>query len=120
MSDQKEVAAKEFLCPNSSCGKVFTRPLKAVNVLQDSVVEYNACPYCLTKMSESLFNDDSKPEEPSETAVKEKSDGTFNNSNCHHHLGYLSERSQSDQIPEECIVCKSILECMLKKMKSKN
>ncbi|MGB9683636.1 MAG: hypothetical protein C0193_00315 [Candidatus Bathyarchaeota archaeon] len=33
---------------------------------------------------------------------------------CKHHFGYLSERSKSEALPEECIVCPKIVQCMLK------
>ncbi len=33
---------------------------------------------------------------------------------CRHHFGYLSERSKSEALPEECIVCPKIVQCMLK------
>jgi len=35
---------------------------------------------------------------------------------CQNYLGFLSEREQKGEIPEECMVCKEIVECMLKKM----
>jgi hypothetical protein len=38
-------------------------------------------------------------------------------SDCLHHLGYLSERSSKEGIPDECMMCKDIVSCMLKKMK---
>ncbi|MCJ7561067.1 hypothetical protein MUO79_10705 [Candidatus Bathyarchaeota archaeon] len=38
-------------------------------------------------------------------------------SECRYHLGYLSERTQKEQIPDDCMMCKDIIECMLKKMK---
>jgi hypothetical protein len=37
---------------------------------------------------------------------------------CQYHLGYLSEREKKQQIPDECIICKDIVECMLRKMRS--
>jgi hypothetical protein len=36
---------------------------------------------------------------------------------CLHYLGYLSEKSSQEQIPDECLMCKDIVTCMLKKMK---
>jgi hypothetical protein len=36
---------------------------------------------------------------------------------CHYHLGYLSERKSKEQIPEECLTCKNMVDCMLRKMK---
>ena len=38
-------------------------------------------------------------------------------SECRHYLGYLSEKSAKEQIPDECMMCKDIVACMLKKMK---
>jgi hypothetical protein len=39
-------------------------------------------------------------------------------SECAHYLGYLSEKPSKDQIPDECMMCKDIVTCMLKKMKT--
>jgi hypothetical protein len=36
---------------------------------------------------------------------------------CLNHFGYLSERKTKEQIPDECLTCKDILQCMLKKTK---
>ncbi|MGQ9529937.1 MAG: hypothetical protein ACUVQX_04620 [Candidatus Bathycorpusculaceae bacterium] len=33
---------------------------------------------------------------------------------CAHHFGYLSERKTKEKIPEECIMCENIVQCMLK------
>jgi hypothetical protein len=103
-------------------------PLKTLNLQENPAEPYFACPYCLTKV---------KPiEEPKKTQVKaeennlekeqpkiiqvetkqkikesDKPDG------CHHHPGYLSERSSKEQIPDECLVCTKIVECMLRKMR---
>jgi hypothetical protein len=33
---------------------------------------------------------------------------------CTHFLGYLSQRSSKEKIPEECMMCGKIVECMLK------
>ena len=38
-------------------------------------------------------------------------------SECAYHLGYLSERSSKEQIPDKCMMCKDIVTCMLKKMR---
>lgn len=39
-------------------------------------------------------------------------------SECRYHPGYLSERTGKEQIPDDCILCKDIVECMLRKMKA--
>ena len=33
-------------------------------------------------------------------------------SGCIHHLGYLAERDSKIAIPDECMICKDLLECM--------
>jgi hypothetical protein len=36
---------------------------------------------------------------------------------CQYHHGYLSERNSKQQIPDDCLVCKNIVDCMLRKMR---
>ncbi|MEM3565511.1 MAG: hypothetical protein QXK18_01370 [Candidatus Bathyarchaeia archaeon] len=33
---------------------------------------------------------------------------------CKYYFGYLSKRSSKESVPEECIVCEKIVQCMLK------
>lgn len=132
-----------FTCPNTTCGKVFTKPLKALNLQQNTEGPYDACPYCLTEIivnnepaisfdePEVLKPETSEPEtldsevsveaehEVEEVApVEEKAEVPETPSECAHYLGYLSERASSDNIPDECMMCKDIVTCMLKKMKT--
>jgi hypothetical protein len=101
---------------------VFTKPLRALNLQQDNEEPYDACPYCLTEIN--LDNDLTVTrDEPKEIEVEEKKhveervELPEKPSECPYHLGYLSERSSKEQIPDECIMCKDIVACMLKKMK---
>jgi hypothetical protein len=129
-TEAKTKKSSTFTCPNVSCGKVFTKPLRALN-LQDAEEPYDACPYCLTEIK---INDEPtfayyKPEpetfEPEETEtefeepkqVEEQVETPEKSSECAYHLGYLSERSSKEQIPDKCMMCKDIVTCMLKKMK---
>lgn len=116
-----------------------------MNLQQDAECPYDACPYCLTEIiieEEPAINFDEpetlesetfepfEPEtfEPEETLaeteveevepVEEKADVSEVSSECAHYLGYLSEKSSKDQIPDECMMCKDIVTCMLKKMKT--
>jgi len=36
---------------------------------------------------------------------------------CQYHLGHLSERTSKTQITDDCLVCRDIVECMLRKMR---
>ncbi|MGQ9506673.1 MAG: hypothetical protein ACUVTB_02285 [Candidatus Bathycorpusculaceae bacterium] len=37
---------------------------------------------------------------------------------CAHHFGYLSERKTKEKIPEECMMCENIVQCMLRNVTS--
>ena len=107
-----------------------------MNLQQDSEEPYDACPYCLTKI---VLDDEptiasAEPEtfEPEETEEAEEAEIEVEEkeyveepakipetpSECRHYLGYLSEKSAKEQIPDECMMCKDIVSCMLKKMKA--
>jgi hypothetical protein len=108
-----------------------------LNLQQDSEEPYDACPYCLTEIvqEEEPKSASYEPEtfEPEETEELEEAETEVEEtpqmeetvetpkaetpSECLHHLGYLSERSSKEQIPDECMMCKDIVSCMLKKMK---
>jgi hypothetical protein len=107
-----------------------------LNLQQDAEEPYDACPYCLTeiKLEEEAPPTFEEPEiqEPEETeklpeeaeaeveetpSVEEPVKTAEAPSDCLHYLGYLSEKSSKEQIPDECMMCKDIVTCMLKKMK---
>jgi hypothetical protein len=119
---------KTFTCQNPSCKKTFIVPLKTLNLQQTPPNPYFACPYCLTKIE--LTDTPPKTEEKSKKSFLEAQ--PKNNqvdlekkhvkksekpAACQYHLGYLSERSSKQQIPDDCLVCKDIIECMLRKMR---
>ena len=112
---------KMYTCPNPSCRKVFTAPLKTLNFRQEPSEPYDACPYCLTKIIEAKKELPNKPERAQTETSLTKGKTTKNlepPSACQYHLGYLSERAQNQQVSEVCIVCKDIVEWMLQKMRS--
>jgi hypothetical protein len=106
---------RTYTCANPSCKKTFNSPLKTLNLNQDSAEPFDACPYCLTKIEKSIEPEKTiiKPTHHKEkqTQKKEKPD------NCKYHFGYLSERESKEQIPDDCVICRDILECMLRKMR---
>lgn len=103
-------------CPNNKCGKVFDKPLQTINLQQNSDTPYNSCPYCFTEITlpESEIEN---PSEESFTEIeldKEESAEVLEETIiCNHHLGYLKEKELKQQIPEECILCTRVIDCML-------
>lgn len=114
--------SQNYTCPNPFCGKIFTSPLKTKNLSSKQTEVYDACPYCLTEITieKPSMIIDLKEEveiEKSETNVshvKETPTTPPKVQECQHHMGYLSKRSKAEKIPEECMMCPKIVECMLK------
>jgi len=124
---RKEQSAKEekFACPNSSCGFVFSKPVKVKNMNSQESKCYDACPRCLiaivieksvpvvdAKPNEKV--QDNKAQETISSSSEERRAEQSTTVHCAHHLGYLSERVKNEKIPEDCMVCENIVTCMLK------
>lgn len=112
---------KDFTCPNRACSKVFTAPIKTLNLQENPSEPYYACPFCLTKIDRSELGKQELHIEirssPKPLEEKHKSSHVQEKpASCAYHLGYLSERGQKE-IPEDCLVCRDIVSCMLKKMR---
>ena len=53
------------------------------------LVQYYACPHCLNKLEE-----------------KEKT-------GCQRWFGFLSQKDKSESVPQECVECEKVMDCML-------
>ena len=118
------VEKKTFTCQNSSCKRTFTTPLKTLNLQEDPNEPYYSCPFCLAKIEQVSLSQDNLPEEKDQNSQTieplEMNKSTKNDDKpiaCKYHLGYLSERGQKEKIPDDCLLCKNIVDCMLKRMR---
>ncbi|MEM2969108.1 MAG: hypothetical protein QXJ76_07385 [Candidatus Bathyarchaeia archaeon] len=105
----------------TTCNKEFATPIFAVISSGYLIEEYYACPRCLSKVTkieagktiEVEETEEEKQEEAPaqklEIAIEEKREETFG---CSHHLGYLKQRPKNTPIPEECLTCAKMIECM--------
>lgn len=113
---------KQFTCQNLSCKTTFTTPLKTLNLQEKPTEPYFACPFCLTKIENLPIKNQQREATKQNEEAKEAKSGqqskkpVESNAACRFHLGYLSERTNKEQIPDDCLVCKDIVDCMLKKM----
>ena len=109
---------KILTCLNKVCGKVFSKPLLALNLQQNSKTTYAACPYCLTKIT-IIENENNGSQEGTFSDVEHFNGLPSQNKEkiitCYHHIGYISERNQKEQIPDECLLCPEVVQCMHKK-----
>jgi hypothetical protein len=113
-------------CPNPMCGKVFTSPLKTENLGSKNTEAYYACPYCLTEITiEQDLSDVGEKKELEVKEIRSKKPAVHpmekeptqplpTVQGCAHDFGYLSKRSSKEKIPEECMTCERIVQCMLK------
>jgi len=121
----------------NACGEPFESPLLAM-VFNDSVVEeYYACPNCLSKVASIRHKPEVEAVEEAETVddVDDVADGVESveaeiadeivepgasvgevegggEVGCLHELGYLKRRPKNTPIPEECLTCSKMIDCM--------
>ncbi|MEM2263415.1 MAG: hypothetical protein QW160_04255 [Candidatus Bathyarchaeia archaeon] len=97
------------------------KPLRVENLSSGTALVYEGCPHCLTEVNmenEASMNVEQqvKPnlelEHKREEAISIKP--SAETARCPHYFGYLSECSTRDRLPEECMICPKIVQCMLK------
>jgi hypothetical protein len=110
---------KTYTCPNAVCKKTFAAPLKALNLQDNPSEPYYACPVCLTRVElaeQPKLEKTIAQAKPVEAMSKKGSKGNEKPAGCQFHLGYLSTRGKKE-IPEDCLACIDVVECMLNKMR---
>lgn len=121
-------AGQSYTCPNPCCGRRVSVPLKVMDLRLKKPQPYLACPHCLGEIvsdqrSQAVesFIDNTKENAPGIAKELEKAEKTLaaQRVDCAYHLGYLSERSNREGIPEECMMCGQIVKCMLTSIKGK-
>lgn len=124
-----KMKSQTFKCSNPECGMVFANPIIVQDISSKNESSYNACPYCLTEMviekasevkeeRRTLKKKRPKIEEAEAQPPKLKPPRplSLTEDKCGYHFGYLSQRSRKEKIPEECMTCEKIVQCMLKKI----
>jgi len=99
----------------SACGEMFDAPLLAMVFSDYLVEEYYACPKCLSKVRSVERREQVEFDDVGEEANSlgmEVEDAVAEEVGCAHHLGYLKSRPKNTSIPEECLTCSKMIECM--------
>jgi hypothetical protein len=101
------------------CHDEFERPLLATVSSCGSVQKYYACPRCLSKVEDARH-------EGHEERIREKSSVSLeavkkafeakqsDEVKCRHSLGYLKKRGKDMPIPDECLTCDKMIECLIR------
>ena len=96
----------DFKC--DECGGTFQKPILATVSCNGRVQTYYACPRCMMRIRKE--HEDILV---SKNAVKKPLVKLENNVKCEHFLGYLKKRSKDVPIPDECLTCGKMVECLL-------
>ena len=127
VEDEHEIDFSEDAAPPSDpngnkcgvCGEEYGRPLLAEILSGSSVEEYYACSRCLSRVAEvkpQNYSLDGTPEPDAELDEPKFTDPEPINvdvkTSCQHEPGYLKRRDKSSPIPDECLICTKMIECM--------
>jgi hypothetical protein len=124
-----KMKSQSFTCPNPECGRVFANPIIVQNLNSENGGSYYACPYCLTEVvieETSEVKEEKRALKKKRAKIKEAKaqspkvkltqQSSLKKHKCPYYFGYLSQRSKKEKIPEECMTCEKIVQCMLKKV----
>jgi len=101
-----------------ACGEEFDHPLLAMVFTDSLVEEYYACPKCLSKVASireknvKVELDDADEGEAEEPATFKFESSVGEAAGCAHYVGYLKNRPKNTPIPEECLTCSKMIDCM--------
>ena len=95
------------------CGRTVQKSILARVSTGGRVQMYEACPYCMTRISSIVASkqEDRKLEVPRKgsSELDAQSAGNFT---CGHFFGYLNKREKGTAIPEPCLICAKMVECL--------
>ena len=83
------------------------------------VERYYACPHCFIKL-DAIFGEYLKQkgkkskEEPPVKSPDKPPDKEKGFSKCAGYLGYLASLPENGSIPQECLICPKVLDCVMK------
>lgn len=112
-------------CNCDACGRVFDNPIELTILSSTPLQTYKACPFCFSKVDEGPSMEDfrktifsSSPQDLMGTleTPQDKSPAepdTSNEEACPHHLGYLRKRPKNSPIPDSCLTCRKMVQCVL-------
>ena len=108
-----------IICPNPKCHGKIEEPILLNALTTAAEQQYYACPHCFVKLDVDAENveplsEEGKEKEIEKLPVKPPETGAKGSSACSRHFGYLANRPKNAPIPQECLICSKIVNCMLK------
>jgi DNA-directed RNA polymerase subunit RPC12/RpoP len=103
----------------ASCGEEIDQPLLAELHSEGMIEEYYACPRCLTKVGEvdhERRRENEEIEEEAEVSAEEavvvEESKAEEAQPCPYYVGYLKKREKGTAVPEGCLTCSKMIECL--------
>ncbi|MCW3993295.1 MAG: hypothetical protein NWE85_01855 [Candidatus Bathyarchaeota archaeon] len=101
-----EGSSIDFVC--NECGGTFQKPILATVSCDGRMRIYHACPRCMVRINKERKNITISREDIKKPLVKLE-----NNVKCKHFFGYLKKRPKDTAVPDECLTCSKMIECLL-------
>lgn len=94
------------------CGRTVSVPVRLTDLSRRPFEEtYYACPFCFSRLDVENVEEHLEHSHGHEKRVGGKVAVAV--SNCSHDFGYLRSRPKDSAIPDECLTCPRILQCMV-------
>lgn len=112
-----------MICPYGKCGRVFSKPVRLTDLSHKPFQQtYYACPYCFSKLNLDLVGGELRSfdgasagntEETIASSSKNSGETGYGSFTCPYYVGYLKKREPKSTIPDGCLVCPKILQCIV-------
>lgn len=104
-------------CSCEACGRAFENAVKLTNLSVVPQQTYNACPFCFSRLEEIALEEAANietlaVERSISTEQTQESSETPEHIKCPHHLGYLKKRPKDAPIPDACLTCQKMIQCL--------
>jgi DNA-directed RNA polymerase subunit RPC12/RpoP len=103
---------EDYTC--NQCKEKFDNPLLATLSSHEGVQKYYACPRCLSEVAK--IKEKKGASETEKAFARDTARPTIESPRdvgCRHFLGYLKQRPKDSPIPEGCLTCDKMVDCML-------
>lgn len=100
-----------FTC--DECGNTFGTPILASVLTGGNVQTYDACPRCMTKVrSAKVEKSEGRRTRNVSKASEDAQPASNDGKSCGHFFGYLGKRPKTAPVPEPCLICAKMVECL--------
>lgn len=100
-----------------ACGRIFLNSIQLTNHSETPMETYNACPFCFAKQQDLRLEQSevkiSTNSESVETPLNTIDDSPPKQTDCPHQLGYLKARPKNTPVPDDCLTCLKMIQCLL-------